>query len=241
MAYISLTERIYIELTEGINKGLDWDELLRKYGKSKGPLYGAFSRFIVESQGQIEKLVSEIKQKGEKDKELDSLLGEKEKRSNQLDEEITNKESLSLELEGKNAGITERLDDYEKQVKQQEHLLSSLRVIEESGFSPERLKELGERLKEMETEHGLGPGQAVGKFFDDLKLWGRKLALEAEIAKLDSEKERKGRKLEQIQQDYQGKEAAVEAIIELKEHGVGARRIGNGTRSSARQGLKSRI
>ena len=46
MVYRSLTEQIYLELMEGVEKGLDWDEFLVKYRGSKGPLYNAFSRAL---------------------------------------------------------------------------------------------------------------------------------------------------------------------------------------------------
>jgi len=46
MVYRSLTEQIYHELMQGMEKGEDWDEFLVKYS-GKGPLYNAFSRVLL--------------------------------------------------------------------------------------------------------------------------------------------------------------------------------------------------
>ena len=38
---MSLTDEIYLELLDGLEKGLDWQRFLAKYSTSKGPLYNA--------------------------------------------------------------------------------------------------------------------------------------------------------------------------------------------------------
>jgi len=38
---MSLTDEIYTELMDGLQKGLDWQHFLAKYGASKEPLYNA--------------------------------------------------------------------------------------------------------------------------------------------------------------------------------------------------------
>ena len=45
---MSLTDDIYRELSDGWDKGLDWQQFITKYSNSKGPLYNAIRRFFTE-------------------------------------------------------------------------------------------------------------------------------------------------------------------------------------------------
>ena len=68
---MSLTDEIYLELLDGLEKGLDWQQFLAKHGGSKGPLYNALRRVIAEGEAKIAalsekrmKLQEEVNQAG---------------------------------------------------------------------------------------------------------------------------------------------------------------------------------
>lgn len=123
------------------------------------------------------------------------------------------------------AEAKETLSGYEKEIREKEALLSPLKRLEELGFSPEWLQELGEKVREIGASRGLHPNEAVNKFFGELRLWDERLELEAEGERLSLRKDKVEKELERIERSYQGKKAAVEALEELREHGVGMRRI----------------
>ena len=50
---MSLTDEIYTELMDGLQKGLDWQHFLAKYGASKEPLYNALGRAIAAAEAKI--------------------------------------------------------------------------------------------------------------------------------------------------------------------------------------------
>lgn len=74
---MSLTDEIYLELLDGLEKGLDWQQILAKHGASKGPLYNALSRVLAEVRAKLTALSEEKKHvQGELDQDrlkLDSL------------------------------------------------------------------------------------------------------------------------------------------------------------------------
>ena len=53
---MSLTDEIYTELMDGLQKGLDWQHFLAKYGASKGRLYNALGRAIAAAEAKIRAL-----------------------------------------------------------------------------------------------------------------------------------------------------------------------------------------
>ena len=225
MVYRSLTEQIYLELMEGVEKGLDWDEVLAKFGKSKGPLYNAFSRTLPQLMARCEGLFAEISQGEEKRKELDKDIAQRGERKRELDQALGDAETRLKKLNQDEAEAKERLSGYEREIQDKEALASSLSRLEELGFSSERLEELGKKVGEIGTSHRFAPNEAMSKFFDELKLWDEKLGLEADGQRLTSRKNQMEKELQEMEKRYQGKKAAVEALEELEEHGVGMRRI----------------
>jgi len=56
---MSITDEIYRELSDGLGKGLDWQQFLAKHSNSKGPLYNAIGRFSTEVELKIRDLNEE--------------------------------------------------------------------------------------------------------------------------------------------------------------------------------------
>lgn len=225
MAYRSLTEQIYLEIMEGVEKKVDWNELLDKYRKSKGPFYNAFSRALPQLRARCEKLFAEISQGEEKRKELDKDIAQSEERKRELDQAVNNTDARLKKLEEAEAEASERLSSYDEEIQGKKAMASSLTRVEESGFSPERLEELGKKVDEIGTGHGLSPDEAMSKFFDDLKLWSEKLGLEVEVQRLSSTKKQIEDSLKELEKRYRRKKAAIEMLEELREEGVGTQRI----------------
>jgi len=210
---------------EGVEKGLDWDEVLAKYGKSKGPLYNAFSRALPQLRARCEGLLAETSQGEEKRKELDKYIAQRGERKRELDQAIGDAETRLKKLVQDEAAAKERLSGSEKEIQDRKGLASSLTRLEKLGFSRERLEELGEKVSEIGASHRLAPNDAVNKFFEELKLWDKRVGLEAEVERLTSRKNETEKELKEIERRCQGKRAAIEALEELRKHGVATRSI----------------
>jgi chromosome segregation ATPase len=99
---MSLTDEIYSELWDGLEKGLDWQRFLAKYSTSKRPLYNAIGRLFTEVGPRIAALNEEWKQVQEKldqaeptldslnqeTREAESNIASLEERKNVLDEQV---------------------------------------------------------------------------------------------------------------------------------------------------------
>jgi myosin heavy subunit len=232
MVYRSLTEQIYVELMDGIDKGLDWDELLKKYGGSKGPLYNAFAHTLPELRKRYEKLASEIMECKETSKEAKSSLEDEQRAIARLGQEIKDRQALLERLSEDEKKAEEKLNRRRREIKEKEELLSSLRKMDEMGFSSERLEQLAKLTRAMGARCKLSPSEAVNKFFQDLQLWDDKLGLQVEIERLAAEKDRvetqksvREEEMATLEQRVRGKEAAIEALQELASRGVEKKRI----------------
>jgi len=102
---LSLTNKIYQELVDGLKTGLDYTHLQAKYGTSKGPFYNAFGRFIRDMEPKVRELGGvqakldtaglKLDQLDQRIKEAENSLPPLEERKNTLNQQT---ETLEMKL-----------------------------------------------------------------------------------------------------------------------------------------------
>jgi chromosome segregation ATPase len=195
---MSYTDEIYRELMEGLDKGVDWQHFLDKYGSSKGPLYNAAGRVLTEVGAQLEDL-------NEERNLVQTKLDQAKLTLKSLDEKIEETKWNVDSLEDRGNVLNEQVETLEAQIAVKEELVRQLAELEKLGFDIERLKQLHDVLKGMGGKHGLTSNEAVGKFFTDLKEYEAVLDAESELKRLRTLIETK--KLEA--KNWQAKEEAL--------------------------------
>jgi len=195
---MSLTDEIYLELCDGLEKGLDWQEFLAKHSASKGPLYSAIGRLFTEVEPKIVAL-------NEEKSRVQSELDQAGLTLDSLDRKIKEAESNFASLEDRKNVLNEQVETLETKLAEKSELAKHLAQLEKLGFDNERLKQLQEALKEIGMRHGLKGKEAVGKFFDALKDYEAVLGAELQLKGLQTQIETK--KLEA--ENWQAKEEAL--------------------------------
>lgn len=195
---MSLTDEIYIELLDGLEKGLDWQQFLAKHSTSKGPLYSAIGRFFTEVEPKIVAL-------NEEKSRVQSELDQAGLTLDSLDRKIKEAESNFASLEDRKNVLNEQVETMETKLAEKSELAEHLAELGKLGFDSERLKQLQEALREIGMRHGLKSKEAVGKFFDALKDYEAVLGAELQLKGLQTQIETK--KLEA--ENWQAKEEAL--------------------------------
>ena len=213
---MSLTDEIYLELLDGLEKGLDWQQFLAKHSASKGPLYSAIGRFFTEVEPKIVAL-NEEKSRVQSELEQAGLM------LDSLNQKIKEAESNITSLEDRENVLNEQVETLETKLAEKSELAKHLAELEKLGFDSERLKQLQEALKEIGMRHGLKGKEAVGKFFDALKdyeavLWAelqlKGLQTQIETKKLEAENWQA--KEEALRRKHHDLKEAIEAVVALR-------------------------
>jgi len=208
---MSLTDEIYLELLDGLEKGLDWQQFLAKHSASKGPLYSAIGRFFTEVEPKIVAL-NEEKSRVQSELEQAGLM------LDSLNQKIKEAESNITSLEDRENVLNEQVETLETKLAEKSELAKHLAELEKLGFDSERLKQLQEALKEIGMRHGLKGKEAVGKFFDALKDYEAVLWAELQLKGLQTQIETK--KLEA--ENWQAKEEALRRKYDDLKEALGA-------------------
>ena len=208
---MSRTDEIYLELLDGLEKGLDWQQFLAKHSASKGPLYSAIGRFFTEVESKIVALHEE-KSRVQSELEQAGLM------LDSLNQKIKEAESNITSLEDSKNVLNEQVETLETKLAEKSELAKHLAELEKLGFDSERLKQLQEALKEIGMRHGLKGREAVGKFFDALKDYEAVLWAELQLKGLQTQIETK--KLEA--ENWQAKEEALRRKYDDLKEALGA-------------------
>jgi len=195
---MSLTDEIYHELWEGVEKGTDWQQILAKYSTSKGPLYNALGRFFREVGEKIAALNEEMSR-------VQNELTQAGLRLDSLNPKIKEAEAAIASLDERRNILNEQVGTLEAKLAEKTQLAKHLSELEKLGFDTERLKQLREALGEIGIRLGLKGKEAVGNFFDDLKDYESVLGAELQLKGLQTRIENK--KLEA--ENWQAKEEAL--------------------------------
>ena len=169
---MSLTDEIYRELLDGLEKKLDWQQFIAKHSASKGPLYNAIGLFFTEVGPKIVVL-------NEEKSRVQSELDQAGLTLDSLDQRKKEAESNIISLENRENILNGQVETLETKLTEKSGLSKHLADLEKLGFGSERLRQLEEALKEIGTRHGFKGKETVSKFFDDLKDYD--LVLEAEL------------------------------------------------------------
>ena len=187
---MSLTDEIYYELMDALEKGLDWQQFLVKYSASKGPLYNALGRVMTEVEAKIRAL-------SEKKAKLQEEVNQAGLRLDYLNQQIKEAESNVARLEDTENGLNDQIETLETGLAEKSELARHIAELGKLGFDIERLRQLKDALTEISAKHGLKGKEAVSKFFDDLKDYEALLGAELQLKGLQTQIEKKtgGRKL----------------------------------------------
>jgi len=181
---MSLTDNIYNELLDGLDKGLDWQQLLVKYGASKGPLYNAIGRFFTEVGARIAALKEE-------ESRLRSELDQAELMLDSLNQRINEAESNIASLEDRKTTLMEQVETLETNLEKKSELSNHLAELETFGLNLERLSLLQDTLRTIGARYSLKNEEAASKFFNDLKDYNLLLEVEVQLRNLQTQIETK--------------------------------------------------
>ncbi len=225
---LSLTDKIYAELVDGLKTGLDWPHFLAKHGASKGPLYNAVGRFFNDLEPKVKELnevQAQLDQVGLKLNRLNQEISEADKAVQ------TKNHDLAL-LEEKENTLKKQTEVLESNLEQKSTPLERLQELEKLGFGEERLKALCATLAEIGTKRGLKRDEAVNTFFADLKDYDAKTGFEQEIHRLENivrtktlEAEKWQAEADSLSRQHKDLTGAIAAVQDLDRQGVKAEQI----------------
>ena len=200
---MSITDQIYAELVDGLEKGLDWTAFVAKHSASKGPLYNAIGRFFNDMEPKVKAL-------GEVQAKLDAAGFELDS----LDSKIKEAGSSLAPLEDRRNALNEGIETLETKLAEKEELLEHAEELAKLGFDTDRLKQLRDALREIGAKQGLRGREAATKFFEDLKDYEAVLKAESLLKGLQNQVDAKRLEAEKWQQE---EEAARRKHDDLKE------------------------
>jgi chromosome segregation ATPase len=224
---MTLTEQIYDELMNGLDKGVDWEQFLSKYGTSKGPLYNAVGRVLQDITAQIAAL-------GEERRKTQEELNQGGLRLDSMNQKIKETESIIeakthelSEAEEKRSSVEKQAETLETKLDEKNEFINQVGEIEKLGFNIDRLRQLKDALTEIGAKHGLKGKEAVGKFFDDLKDYDDRSRFGVEIQRLETitetkklEAEKWQAEAERIERQFKQLKEAIDAMQTLLKRGI---------------------
>ena len=181
---MSLTDEIYHEQMDGLEKGSDWQQFLAKYSASKGPLYNALGRVITEVQAKIRAL------SGDKAK-LQEEVNQGELKLDSLNQRIKEAEGSLASLEERRNVLNQQIETLETKLAEKSEFIKQVGELGKLGFDIGRLRQLGEALTEIGAKHGLKGKEAVTRFFEDLDNYGAVLEAQLQLEGLQTQIETK--------------------------------------------------
>ena len=222
---MSLTDDIYHELLDGLEKGLDWQQFIAKHNNSKGPLYNAIGRFFTEIGPKVAAL-------NEENSRVQSKLDQARLTLDSLDQKIKEGESNIASLEDRGNVLNEQVKTLETELAKRSESVKYLAELERLGFDSERLRQLQEALKEIGLRHGLKGKETVTKFFSDLKEYDLVIEAEVQLKGLQTQVETKKleaetwqAKEEALRRKHDDLKEAIEAVGALRAKGIGKSQI----------------
>jgi len=217
---MSLTDEIYRELWEGLERGLDWPQFLARRSTSKGPLYTAIERFFNEVGIKIAALK-------EQESSVQSKIDQSGIILDSLHRKIKEGESNIASLEDRQNVLNDRVAALETKLAEKDERVKHLAEVEKLGFDIERLSLLHDTLREIGAKHGLKGKEAVSKFFAALKDYDAKAGFEQEIRRLETiistkrlEAEKWQAEAESASRRYKDMSETITALQSLIKHGV---------------------
>lgn len=225
---ISLTDKIYKELVDGLKTGLDWTAFIAKHSASKGPLYNAIGRFFNDMESKVKALgavQAKFDAAGLKLDQLDRGISE-------ADKDIQAKNHDLALLEEKENTLKKQSKALEGDLEQKIKFLEQLQELEKSGFGEERLKTLRITLVNMGTKRGLKRDEAVNTFFTELKDYDSVQGFTQELQRLETvirtktlEAEKWQAEADNLSRHHKDLSEAIAAVQSLIKSGVKAEQI----------------
>lgn len=218
---LSLTDKIYAELVDGLGKELDWTAFIAKYNASKGPLYNAIARFLHDIEPKVRDL-----------NEVQARLEQVELKRGSLDQQVKEAEDNLRPLEARKTALSEQVQTLETKVAEKRELLKYAGELGKLGFDTERLRQLRDALTGIEAKSGLKGKEALSTFFEVLKDFDTKTSFEQEIQRLETivrtrtlEAERWQAETDNLSRHHKDLAKVIAAVQKLGRQGIKAERV----------------
>jgi hypothetical protein len=163
----TLTEEIYFELTEGPPGPDELDEIMKKYGHSKGPLYLALGKATETLQGKLKTVFQQCLERSQENQHQAQVSEDLQKENADLDLEISSKGKELSSLEG--------------EIESSKPLLNQAEKLKKLGFGPVELQHLQEMLVEVSELVGSKSEKAVQTFFGQVEIYAKLMGLQSEL------------------------------------------------------------
>ena len=127
---MTLTEQIYSELVDGLDKGVDWEQFLSKYRTSKGPLYNAVGMVLQDIMVQVADL-DEEKRKTQEEVNLGGLrLDSLNQKIREAESAIEAKTHELSEAEEKRSSVEKQIESLKSKRDEENEFINRVGEIE---------------------------------------------------------------------------------------------------------------
>lgn len=161
---MSIKETITKELLDRIDDPAGLEEVLKRHGRSKGPLYSALAEATAQLRRQYESLVQETQRLAARQAQAESEISVLEGRQR----------SLGLKARGMEKDIGQK----EARLSEVRGLIETADRLEGQGFGKDNLEQLFNLLAETAASQGDTPKDGVTKFFEVVDQVGGIVSLE---------------------------------------------------------------
>lgn len=172
---MTLTNQILDELVDCAADPDGLEEVLRKYVRSKGPLYSALAQATSHIRKRLE--------------DTSRHLLEAETRKDELYEEVGSLEELQRRLSGEVQELEEQAKGSETQLSDVCGLLDRADELAGLGFGEEQLRRLRELLANMAACQGAQGEEGIAQFFETVERYESVVSLDIEVKRSEARSE----------------------------------------------------
>ena len=204
---MNVTSTIEQELLEAARSGRDLDEIMRQYGRTKGPFYKALATATATLQSEVSNLSHSL---SEAQRNLEALRAEGDSLRLQRDRLQTEIEQAQRDLQ-----------DRRRQLADVEPLLDQARELQGLDFTEDHLRQLNELLGRIAAGHGALPPEGIAQFFAVVAQYGEIASWEVAKARAQTQAKQAQAEAKRWQAEARQHEAATKArgsLISIAEH-----------------------
>jgi chromosome segregation ATPase len=183
---MTVTDVIYGELLNGPKTGLDYDQIRRKWEKSKGPFYNALQMVFANTGVELGNLSVELKALQEEKEAAGKKLVKLESDLKSVETQVEAKIKLCQSWEQKASLVKGQADKLDAELGGKAELIGQVRELQKMGFHMEHFQQLRDVLVEIGTRGGLKPKDAIDSFFTDLRDYDAKSGFANEVKRFSA-------------------------------------------------------
>ena len=194
---MTIKDTIVKELLDCANDPTGLEEVFKRHGRSKGPLYAALLDATTQLRGQYEGLMQETQRLAARQARAESEITVLEGRQR------------SLELEAKD--LDREIGQKEARISDVQGLLDAVDKLEGQGFGKDSLEKLFNLLADIATAHGQPPEDGATKFFEVVDEVGGIVSLELQAQRFHAREEKAKAQAERWEAEGKRQEARTKA------------------------------